>query len=231
MRINKYIAHAGICSRRKAEELIKNKRVRVNGKLVEEFSLQVSDKDRIEVDGKVISVEEKFYYKLNKPVGYISSNYDPYNEKDLESLVKLDQRFFCAGRLDMDSRGLMLITNDGDLVNRFIHPKFEVKKEYIVKVDKVLDQKQEEAFQKPLDLGQGEIARGQILQLTDKKSKTYKVIIHQGYKRQIRRMFAYFGSEVLDLKRVKMGEISLGDLKEASYEPLSKRELEYLAKL
>lgn len=229
MRINKFIAHAGICSRRKADDLIKEKRVRVNGKLVEDFSLKVSKDDKIEVDGKTIEIEDKFYYKLNKPVGYISSNYDPHNENDLEKLVKLDRRFFCAGRLDMDSHGLMLITNDGDLVNRLIHPRFEVKKEYIVKVDRPLSKKQEEDFLKPIDLGDNEVARGQDLKALAKD--TYRVIIHQGYNRQIRRMFAHFSSQVIDLKRVRIGEIKLGDLKEASYKALDDKEMEFLKKV
>lgn len=231
MRINKYIAHAGICSRRKADELIENKRVKVNGKLVEDFSLQVGKEDRIEVDGKLIEIEDKFYYKLNKPIGYISSNYDPYNEKDLESLVKIKKRFFCAGRLDMDSHGLMLITNDGDLVNRLIHPKFKVKKEYIVKVDRLLKEKEEQIFRKSIDLGNGEVSSGADLNILDKEKKIYKVRIHQGYNRQIRRMFDYFGSKVVDLQRTKIGEIKLEDLKEGQYVPLNKNEIEFLKKL
>lgn len=231
MRINKYIAHAGICSRRKADELIEDKRVRVNGKLVDDFSLKVGKEDKVEVDGKLVEIEEKFYYKLNKPIGYISSNYDPYNDKDLESLVKINKRFFCAGRLDMDSHGLMLITNDGDLVNRLIHPRFKVKKEYIVKVNTLLTKEDEEIFRKSIDLGNGEVSSGAELYTLDKDKKIYRVRIHQGYNRQIRRMFDYFGSTVLELKRIKIGEIQLRDLKEGQYAPLDKNEIEFLKKL
>lgn len=231
MRINKYIAQAGICSRRKAEDLIKDKRVKVNGKFVEDFSFQVNKGDKVEVDGKLIEIEDKFYYKLNKPIGYISSNYDPHNEKDLESLVNLNKRFFCAGRLDMDSHGLMLITNDGDVVNKLIHPKFEVNKEYIVKIDRLLSKSEENIFTKPIDLGQGEIAVDQEIKLLNKKENAYQVIIHQGYNRQIRRMFKKLNSEVLDLKRIKIGQIELGDLKEGAYTKLDKGEMEFLNKL
>ncbi|MDD7305940.1 MAG: pseudouridine synthase [Peptoniphilaceae bacterium] len=231
MRINKYIAQSGICSRRKAEELIKDKRVEVNGIIVDDLSFKVDKDDTIFVDGKRIDIENKFYYKLNKPVGYISSNYDPHNNKNLETLLDIDQRFFCAGRLDMDSHGLMIITNDGYMVNRLIHPKFEVKKEYIVKVDKLLNNKQEYLFEKPLKLGHGQIAYKQELKIINKKDKIYKVIISQGYKRQIRRMFAMFSSQVIDLKRIKIGQIELGNLEDGSYEKLSKKEMEFLSSL
>lgn len=231
MRINKYIAHAGICSRRKAEELIKNKRVKVNGKLVEDFSIRINESDDVEVDGKLIGIEDKFYYKLNKPIGYISSNYDPHNEKDLESLIKINKRFFCAGRLDMDSHGLMIITNDGDLVNRLIHPKFEVKKEYIVKVDRLLTITEEEIFRKSIDLGNGEVSSGAEIYILNQEEKIYTVKIHQGYNRQIRRMFDYFGSKVLDLQRIKIGKIELKDLKEGQYVPLDNNEIEFLKNL
>lgn len=231
MRINKYIAQAGVCSRRKADKLIKDKKVFVNGKIIENFSFDVNKEDTVEIEGKIINIEEKFYYKLNKPIGYISSNSDPYNKKDLESLVKIDKRFFCAGRLDMDSHGLMLITNDGDLVNRIIHPKFEIKKEYIVRVNKLLDNSQLEKFSNDINLGNNEISKDAYIEIFDKKEKIYLVKIHQGYNRQIRRMFDYFGSKVLDLKRTKIGEIDLGNLEEAQYVPLSKKEKEFLDSL
>lgn len=231
MRINKYIAHAGIASRRKADKLIEERRVKVNGKVVDDFSLQVGETDLVEVDGSPIGLEEKFYIKLNKPLGYISSNSDPHNEKDLESLVDIDKRFFAAGRLDMDSHGLMILTNDGDMVNRLIHPKFEVKKEYIVRVDKLLTKDQEDIFRESINLGDGEITTRADLILLNKKEKIYKVKIHQGFNRQIRRMFAHFGSNVLDLKRVKIGKIGLNDLKSGQYVPLDKKEIEFLKSL
>lgn len=231
MRINKFIAKSGLCSRRKADQLIKEKKVSVNGKIVDDFSFDVGRYDKVEVCGKAIGLEEKFYYKLNKPVGYISSNFDPHNDKDLQSLVDIDQRFFCAGRLDMDSRGLMLITNDGDMVNRLIHPKYEIAKEYLVQVDKLLDKRSEFLFLRPIKLGQEEVATGQKLLLLDKKNRIYKIIIHQGYKRQIRRMFKAFESEVVDLKRTKIGDIELGDLEEGQVKKLNDNELKYLKSL
>src|SRR5699024_6594546 len=124
MRINKYIAHSGYTSRRKADDLIYESRVKVNGKIISEPGYKVKDGDRVEVDGKLLSLEEKFYIKLYKPVGFITSNFDPFNEKDLNDLVDINQRFFAAGRLDKDSEGLLIITNDGEFTNNLTHPKF-----------------------------------------------------------------------------------------------------------
>ncbi|MFR6221832.1 MAG: pseudouridine synthase, partial [Anaerococcus sp.] len=134
MRINKYIAKAGFASRRKSEEYIKNGKVYVNGNKLEDLSYQVKEEDEVKIDGKILKIQKNFYYKLNKPLGYISSNYDPHNEKDLNKLLNIDERFFCAGRLDKDSHGLMIITNDGKITNKIIHPSKKIDKIYIVKV-------------------------------------------------------------------------------------------------
>ena len=120
MRINKYIAKTGFASRRKSEEYIKNGKVYVNGNKLENLSYQVKKTDEVKIDGKILKIQKNFYYKLNKPLGYISSNYDPHNEKDLNKLLNIDERFFCAGRLDKDSHGLMIITNDGKITNKII---------------------------------------------------------------------------------------------------------------
>ena len=231
MRINKFIAKTGLASRRKSEEYIKNGLVFVNGKKLEDLSYQVKDSDEVKINGKILKIQEKFYYKLNKPLGYISSNYDPHNKKDLNELIKIDGRFFCAGRLDKDSHGLMLITNDGNITNKIIHPSKEIDKTYLVKVDRVLSKDQEEKFKKSIKLSKNEITSKAKISLIDKNKILYEVIIHQGYNRQVRRMFSYFGVKVLDLKRIKIGEIELGNLKDGEYRKLNKSELEYLESL
>ena len=231
MRINKFIAKTGLASRRKSEEYIKNGLVFVNGKKLEDLSYQVKDDDEVKVNGKILKIQEKFYYKLNKPLGYISSNYDPHNKKDLNELIKIDGRFFCAGRLDKDSHGLMLITNDGNITNKIIHPRKEINKTYLVKVDRILSKAQEEKFKKSIRLSKNEITSKAKISLIDKNQILYEVIIHQGYNRQVRRMFGYFGVKVLDLERIKIGEIELGNLKDGAYKKLSQRELEYLESL
>lgn len=231
MRINKYIAKSGLASRRKSEDFIKKGLVYINGKKLEDLSYQVKENDEVKVNGKVIDIKEKFYYKLNKPIGFISSNYDPHNKKDLNSLIKIDQRFFCAGRLDKDSHGLMLITNDGKITNKIIHPSKEIEKTYIVKVDKLLNKNEEDIFKNGIKLSEKEITSDAKISLINKKDKIYEVVIHQGFNRQVRRMFLYFGSKVSDLKRIKIGEIELGNLENGEYKKLDKRELEYLESL
>ncbi len=231
MRINKYIAKSGLASRRKSEDFIKKGLVYINGKKLEDLSYQVKENDQVKVNGKVIEIKEKFYYKLNKPTGFISSNYDPHNKKDLNSLIKIDQRFFCAGRLDKDSHGLMLITNDGKITNKIIHPSKEIEKTYIVKVDKLLNKNEEYIFKNGIKLSEKEITSSANLNLLDKNRKIYEVIIHQGFNRQVRRMFLYFGSNVIDLIRIKIGQIELGNLENGEYKKLDKRELEYLESL
>lgn len=231
MRINKYIAQSGYASRRKADELIDQKKVYLNGMIVNEHGIEVTDNDEIVIEGKKLEIEEKFYIKLNKPTGYISSNYDPHNSRDLNTLLKLDKRFFCAGRLDMDSHGLMIITNDGDLVNALIHPKYKIDKKYIVKVTKLLTAEQLYKFSLSVDIGEGQITSDAKIKLLNYEEKIYEVTIHQGFNRQIRRMFESFSSKVIDLQRIQIGEIKLGNMSKSSYLYLNEKEIKYLMKL
>lgn len=229
MRINKFIAQSGYTSRRKADLLIKKGNVRVNGKIISEPGIKVDKNDLVEIDGKKLILEDKFYIKLYKPVSFITSNYDPYNDKDLNDLVNIEQRFFAAGRLDKDSEGLLIITNDGEFTNNIIHPRFKLEKEYIVKADKELNNDQMKKFCKGLNIGNGEITSDSKINLTGKN--TYRVIIHQGYNRQIRRMFDYFGSKVISLKRIRIGSIKLGDLKKKEYRYFTKEEMKFVEKI
>lgn len=227
MRINKFIAQAGYTSRRKADDLIRAEKVKVNGKILKEMGYNVKDDDIISIDGKILQLEEYFYYKLNKPVGYITSNYDPHNEKDLNNLIDIDERFFAAGRLDKDSHGLLIITNDGDFTNALIHPSSGISKEYIVKVDKILNDKQIEKFKSGLDIGNGEMTSDAAIRYI--KNNTYIVTIRQGYNRQIRRMFAVLGSTVIGLKRTRIGAIHLNDLIAGKYKKFDKKEMEFVS--
>ena len=227
MRINKFIAQAGYTSRRKADDLIAAEKVKVNGKILKEMGYNVKDDDIISIDGKILQLEEYFYYKLNKPVGYITSNYDPHNEKDLNNLIDIDERFFAAGRLDKDSHGLLIITNDGDFTNALIHPSSGISKEYIVKVDKILNDKKIEKFKSGLDIGNGEMTSDAAIRYI--KNNTYIVTIRQGYNRQIRRMFAVLGSTVIGLKRTRIGAIHLNDLIAGKYKKFDKKEMEFVS--
>ena len=229
MRINKYIAHSGYTSRRKADELIFKGKIKLNGQTIKEPGVQVHDNDVVEIDGKILSIEKKFYIKLYKPIGFITSNFDPYNEKDLNDLVDIDKRFFAAGRLDKDSEGLLIITNDGEFTNNLIHPKFKLDKEYIVKVDSRLSKNQENEFETGLDIGNGEKTLDAKIEYLG--NNIYKVIIHQGYNRQIRRMFKVLGKKVNSLKRIKIGKISLSDLKEKEYRYFDSEELKFVEEI
>lgn len=226
MRINKYIAKSGYCSRRKADNLIEKGQVKVNGIILDKPGYEVYDNDLVSINGEILKLEEFFYYKLNKPIGYITSNYDPYNPKDLNDLIDLDRKFFAAGRLDKDSHGLLIITNDGEFANALTHPSNEISKEYIVKVDKRLSAEKIKKFESGLDIGNGEMtSKSQIFY---KGNNTYKVIISQGYNRQIRRMFKALGSNVLDLERIRIGKVHLDNLKSSNYRKFSKKELEFV---
>ena len=229
MRINKYIANTGYTSRRKADDLIKEGRVKVNDTLITEPGFKVNDTDEVTIDGQLLELEEKFYIKLYKPVGYITSNFDPYNKLDLNDLVDIDKRFYAAGRLDKDSEGLLIITNDGEFTNNIIHPKFKLDKEYIVDVDKTLSRKEENLFMQGLDIGNGEHTSDAYIKLIG--NKKYQVIIHQGYNRQIRRMFEYFNSNVNRLKRIRIGDIRLSDLEEKDYRYFDKEEMLFVKKV
>ena len=226
MRINKFIAKAGYCSRRKADELIEAGKVKVNGQVLTELGYQVDYSDVISIGGEILKLEEYFYYKLNKPVGYITSNFDPHNDKDLNNLLDLDQRCFAAGRLDKDSHGLLIITNDGDFANSLTHPSSGISKEYVVKVDRLLDKDQIKEFETGLDIGNNEFTADAKIKYIGEN--TYRVLIKQGYNRQIRRMFDVLGSNVVDLKRERIGAIYLDDLKEGHYQKFNQKEMDFV---
>ena len=227
MRINKYIAQAGYASRRKADDLIKSGKVKVNGKVLDQIGYDVSEDDIVSIGSEILKLEEYIYYKLNKPVGYITSNFDPHNNKDLNDLIEIDERFFAAGRLDKDSHGLLIITNDGDFTNSLVHPSSGISKEYIVKVDRLLNDDQINSFKTGLDIGNNQITSKAIIRFLGEN--TYRVVIRQGYNRQIRRMFDVLGSNVLDLKRERIGAIYLDDLKEGKYRKFNKKEMEFVS--
>lgn len=226
MRINKFIAKSGYSSRRKADELIEAGKVKINGKVLTELGYQVSSSDVVSIGGEILKVEEYVYYKLNKPVGYITSNFDPHNDKDLNNLINIDQRFFAAGRLDKDSHGLLIITNDGDFTNCLTHPSSGISKEYVVKVDRLLDKDQIQKFKTGLDIGNNEFTSKASIKYIG--ANTYRVLISQGYNRQIRRMFDVLGSNVVDLKRERIGAIYLDDLKEGHYQKFNQKEMDFV---
>ncbi|MCW5206399.1 rRNA pseudouridine synthase [Desulfobulbus sp. F5] len=228
-RLQKIIARAGICSRRTAEEYIAAGRVTVDGQTVTELGCK-ADPERavITVDGKPLrQEEEKVYLLLNKPPGYVTTLSDPQGRPIVSDLLpKLKERLFPVGRLDLDSEGALLMTNDGELANKILHPKFEIKKTY----QATMRQLPSEAALQQLE--QGIIIDGQktwparlrVLH-QEKGSVVIEIIIHEGKKRQVRKMFQAVGHPVLRLKRTAYGGLLLGDLGKGRYRFLGKNDL------
>ena len=234
MRINKYIASAGICSRRKADDLVANGNVRINGAVVKEAGAQVVDGDVVEVNGSVISaVHKNVYVAVNKPLGYITSMEDDRERATVAELVKdIPERLFPVGRLDYNTTGLLIMTNDGQLTYKLTHPKHEVYKTYVARVEGVISAPRLAKLRRGVDIG-GFVTSPARVKLI-KQMPRYAVVeisIREGKNRQVRKMFAAVGNRVQELKRVSIGEIRLGRMKEGHYRKLTKEEIEYLKSL
>ena len=235
MRINRYLASCGVASRRKCEEIILAGRVKINGKKVDNLSTDIDEEfDRVSVDGRAIHLVETYsYYKLHKPKGYISSAKDDHDRKTIMSLMRgVKKRVFPIGRLDYDSEGLILLTDDGLLANLITHPKNKIDKTYIVKIEGKIDENDKHTLENGVDIGDYQTDKAVVSILEDGENTTrLEVTIHEGKNRQIRRMFDAIGKHVIFLKRTKIGEISLGGLSRGEYKELNKHEMQYIAKL
>ena len=234
VRLNKYIADAGICSRRKADELIGNGNVKVNGATMKELGYQVEDGDVVMVNGKKIETAgKKVYVVVNKPLGYITSMDDDKDRATVAELVSdIPERLFPVGRLDYNTSGLLIMTNDGQLTYTLTHPKHEVYKTYIAKVAGVLSDARIAKLRKGVDIG-GFITSPAKVKVI-KQMPRYAIVeisIREGKNRQVRKMFAAVGNKVQELQRVAIGEIKLGRLMEGHYRKLNREEIEYLKKL
>lgn len=236
-RLNKYIASSGICSRRKADELIEGGHVVVNGKVVKELGFQVSEKDKVFVDRKLIHTKKLEYYKFYKPSGYITTADDEKGRKTIYDILPENYKTMKpVGRLDKDSTGLLIMTNDGDLINELTHPSVKVPKTYIVTIDGKINQNQLEQMAKGIEIEKGKIAYAEcaVLEISN-KSTMLQVVLYQGMNRQIRKMFDFLGFEVVSLKRIQHATISIEGLKKGQIKPIKPiqiRELKrYLAKL
>lgn len=227
MRLNKYLAHCGICSRREADRLIEQGRVLVNGRPAA-TGQSVGDIDEVTVSGKVVQTSKKtVVLAYNKPVGVTCTEKDPHADKKITDMIKYPVRVTYAGRLDKDSEGLLLLTNDGDLIQAMMRGSGHHEKEYVVKVDRELS---EEALNKMTD---GIYLKD--LDITTKPCKieqtgkyTFRIILTQGLNRQVRRMCAACGYQVKSLKRIRVMHIVLGDLKPGEYVELSAGDVERL---
>lgn len=234
MRLNKYIAQAGVCSRRKADELIANGNVKVNGASVREMGYQVEDGDVVSVNGKEIAADSrKVYVAVNKPLGYITSMDDDKDRATVAELVSdIPERLFPVGRLDYNTTGLLIMTNDGDLTYTLTHPKHEVTKTYVATVAGVMSDARINKLRKGVDIG-GFVtspARVKVLK-QNPRSAVVEIGIHEGKNRQVRKMFAAVGNKVQSLERVAIGELKLGRLMTGHYRKLTREEIDYLKNL
>lgn len=230
-RLQKVIQRAGIASRRNAEDLIRQGRVTVNGEVVTEMGVQVESFDKVEVDGALLKHEEFVYLVLNKPAGYVSTTQDDKGRKTILDLIHVDERVVPVGRLDYDTAGVILLTNDGQFLNAMIHPKFKVEKEYHVKVEGLLRKEESAKLRKGVDLGDFKSAPARIfdVEYDDKKtSSRVKIVIHEGKYHQIKRMFEAIGHPVLKLRRHRFGTITTEGLKQGESRLLKPHEIKQL---
>ena len=231
MRINKYIAQSGFCSRRKADDLVANGNVKINGAVMKEPGYDVTENDQVEVNGTVISkAEKKVYYLLNKPVGFVTTVSDDKDRPTVMDLVSdIDERIFPVGRLDYNTSGMLILTNDGDFAYRVSHPKHELSKTYRARVAGVLSNEKCAKLRKGVDIGGFVTSRAKVEIVKGlERSTIVDISIHEGKNRQVRKMFKAVGNNVQELQRIAIGNIRLGRLKEGYYRKLTREEIEYL---
>lgn len=231
IRLQKHMAQCGVASRRHAEELIKAGRVKVNGRIITEMGTLVSEQDRVEVDGKLIKKEKKLIYiMLNKPSGYVSTVSDPEGRKTVLDLIDgVNERIYPVGRLDYDTTGLIILTNDGDFAFESTHPGRETKKTYMAEVLGMPSNEALKALRSGIMLDGKLTAPAQVEVLDIKpKSTVLKIIIHEGRNRQVKRMCEAVKHPVLRLKRTAVGRLTLGDLKPGEWRYLSINEVKQI---
>lgn len=233
-RLQKIIAKAGIASRRKAEELIKEGRVFVNGKVAKLGDKADPYKDTVKVDGEIIKpLKKKVYILLNKPLGYVTTKSDDKHRPTVMDLLQREEKkaLFPVGRLDINTEGLLLITNDGEFANLITNPKTKVEKTYLVKVRGIPDKKAINRLLEGVIVEDRKLKAESITLLGHKNNAWLKVVLTEGKKNQIRRMFEKVGHPVVKLKRIKVGNLEIGNLEPGKYRRLTLQEVEELKSL
>ncbi len=237
-RLQKFLAEAGVASRRKAEELIAAGRVKVNGVVIKEQGVKIDPrKDKVEFDGKALSqkAEKKVYLMLHKPEGYVTTSKEQFGRPAVLDLIHgVPERIFPVGRLDYDTSGLLLLTNDGDLTYRLTHPKHDVDKTYIAKLYGVPDDGDLQKFRRGVVIDGRKTSPAKIQIISREKDLrfcTVEIQIHEGRNRQVRKMCDAIHHPVAQLKRIATGELKLGDLPKGKYRFLTEQEIKYLKSL
>ena len=227
------LAAAGVDSRRKCEELILDGAVRVNRKVVDSLPAFVDpQEDIITVHGRKIRAANKVYFLLNKPKGVICTNFDPQGRKKAIDIINCKERIFCVGRLDIDTTGLIILTNDNELTNRLTHPRYEISKTYVAQTKGNIQPAQIAKLKKGMWFAEGKTsgAAVKILKRSNKES-SLQITIRQGRNRQVRRMLAKMDLSAKSLKRTKIGRLTSRGLGTGKFRPLTKAEVEYLKKI
>jgi len=231
VRLQKYLADCGIASRRKSEELISQGKVKVNGKIVNELGVKINtDRDKVEFNGQFVkATKKKIYILLNKPEGYISASKDQFDNESVLKLINLKERLFPVGRLDKDTTGALILTNDGDFSYRLSHPKHEVNKTYIAEVKGVPTADEMKLFMKGIIIDGKKTypAKIRILKET-KKNSIVEIIIHEGRNRQVKKMCKEIGHEVISLQRYAIDSITVDKLAVGKWRYLTDKEIEKL---
>ena len=227
IRLNKYLANLGVASRRDIKSLLKLQVVIVNGERIKESGFRINpEKDDVRINGDKIKAPELVYFLINKPKGVVSTTEDEYGRKNVTALIKTKQRIYPVGRLDKDTTGLLILTNDGTLTNLLTHPRFHVDKEYRLKIAGEISNEQMRALRNGVLLDDGITASARVSIIkSDKKITLLVMTIHEGRNRQIRRMCETVGVTLVELQRIKFGPISLGGLAEGKFRNLTQGEI------
>lgn len=230
MKLNSYVAHAGICSRRKAADLIKEGAVAVNGHVVLDPSYDVKDEDKVSVQGKRIKAEQKIYIMLNKPKGYVTTASDELGRQTVLDLLadSVKERLYPVGRLDRDTTGLLFLTNDGELAHKLAHPRYEISKSYQVTLDKDLTEESLNRIKRGVYLFDGKVQIDELSFCSPRTRVAFRVVLHSGKKRIIRRLFEALGYTVKILERVVYAGIPLKGLAKGQWRYLTKTEVQHL---
>ena len=230
MRLNKYLAHAGVASRRQSDALIQKATTFVNGKLIIDPAHPVTETDDIVFEGIKLSISKTFQVILfHKPTKVVTTTFDPQGRRTILDYVKTKDRIFSIGRLDRMTTGLLLLTNDGELSNKLLHPKFRIPRIYEAEIDNVLDSKTIHKIAKGIFIGKGEFGRAEVLkQKKVKKRSTVHLKLFTGKKREIRRIFSFLNIRLFSLKRIQYGPIFLGELPCGEWRNLNNAEMNQL---
>lgn len=229
VRLQVYLAKCGVGSRRGCELLIQDGRVMVNNKVVKEMGVKINEDDVVQVDHETVEPIEKLYYiALNKPKGYVCTNYDPNEDRYARDLIMIRDRhlLFNVGRLDKESMGLIIFTNDGDFAQKVTHPKYEIEKEYLVHTSENINEADLIEAIKGIYI---DLKTPYKIKSFEMQSKTWvKVVLTEGKNREIRKIFSYLGYDIKNLTRIRIGAITLGDMKIGDYRTLKNKEIQSL---